>query len=131
MPCAAPVLTVHLFPTLLDNLTDQHWFAPALATFVHGLPQAYSNANAPDGSAVRVTITGPSGGTWLVARAASSWALCDDETAESSADVTIDQLDAWKLFTKSIPLDVVAPRVVVEGNQALGLRALETVSIIA
>ena len=112
-------------------LAGPHWLAPALATFVHGLPRTYSNFKAPVGSAVRFTIEGPSGGTWLVKRDAPGWVLCDDETVGASAQVMIDELDAWKLFTKSMPMDVIGPRVVVNGDQSLGLKALETVSIIA
>ena len=49
-------------------LTDPYWFAPVIATFVHGLPRSYSDVDAPVGSIVRLTICGPSGGTWQIVR---------------------------------------------------------------
>ncbi len=112
-------------------LTDPNWFAPVLATFVHGLPKAYSGVDAAIGASVRVTITGVSGGTWLVARVASKWSLCEDVLGERAAHLTIDEVDAWKLFTKSIAREDVESKVAVEGDAQLALKALDTVSIIA
>ena len=112
-------------------LTGPDWFAPVLAAFVHGLLRTYSEVSAPTGTTVRVTISGASGRTWSIARTGSEWVLCDNEVAEPAARVTIDEVDAWKLFTKSIAKDIVEPRVVIEGDQELGSKALDTVSIIA
>ncbi|MDE2822069.1 MAG: hypothetical protein OXK79_01015, partial [Chloroflexota bacterium] len=71
------------------------------------------------------------GGTWLVACADSKWLLCEDELRKTLAHLTIDEIDAWKLFTKSTIRDDVEPKVAVEGDTPLALKALETVSIIA
>ena len=86
-------------------LTGPDWFAPVLATFVHGLPRTYSEVSAPTGTTVRVTISEASGRTWSVARIESEWVPCDNEIAE--------------------------PRFVIEGDQELASKALVTVSIIA
>ena len=112
-------------------LTGPDWFAPVLATFVHGLPQTYLGVSAPIGTTVEITISGTSGLTCSVVCKESEWVLCDNEATESSASVTIDEVDAWKLLTKSIPKDIVEPRVVIEGDRELASRALDTVSIIA
>ena len=112
-------------------LTGPDWFAPVLATFVHGLPKAYSGVDAAIGASVRVTIAGVSGGTWLVARVDSKWSLCEDDLGERVARLTIDEVDAWKLFTKSIAREDVESKVAVEGDAQLALKALDTVSIIA
>ena len=98
---------------------------------MHGLPKAYSGVDAAIGASVRVTITGASGGTWLVMCADSKWLLCEAELREYDAQLIIDEIDAWKLFTKSIPREDVESKVVVEGDTQLGLKALDTVSIIA
>ena len=112
-------------------LTDPYWFSPVLATFVHGLPRAYSGISAPTGTEVRVTISGGSGRTWSVARIESEWALRDSQAREPVARVTIDEVDAWRRFTKSIARDILEPRVVIEGDRKLGSKILDTVSIIA
>ena len=112
-------------------LTGPHWFAPVLATFVHGVPRAYSDVTAPMGTAVRVTIFGASGGVWLVVRGDGGWALYEDEPIVPSAHVTIDEIDAWKVLTKGINRTDVEARVVIEGDRKLGFKVLNTVSIIA
>ena len=112
-------------------LTDPDWFSPVLATFVYALPQTFSGVNAAIGTTVEVTVSGASGLTCSVVRTESEWVLCDKESTESAARVTIDEVDAWKLFTKTVTRGIVEPRVVIEGDQELGLRALDTVSIIA
>ena len=83
------------------------------------------------GTAVRVTISGASGGVWLVVRGDGGWALYEDEPIVPSAHVTIDEVDAWKVFTKSINRTDVEARVVIEGDRELGSKVLNTVSIIA
>lgn len=112
-------------------LTEPAWFAPTLATFVHGLPRSFSNFDAPTGATARVAISGPSRGVWLVTRTDSAWALYEDEPVTADALVAIGEIDAWKMFTKSIDRKSLASRVLIEGDQALGSRVLETVSIIA
>ena len=77
-------------------LTDPHWFAPVLATFAHGLPQAYSDVSAPMGTAVRVAISGASGGVWLVARRASGWVLYEDAPIVPEAHATIDEIASFR-----------------------------------
>ena len=112
-------------------LTDPDWFAPVLATFVYGLPRAYSEVDAPTGTMIRVTISGPSGGIWTVFRSHAEWVLLDGGTGKAAAEFKLDEADAWRLFTKSIARDIVEPRVALEGSRELGLKALNTVSIIA
>ena len=112
-------------------LMEPGWFAPVLATLVHGLPQSYANCDAPVGTTVRVTISGPSGGLWLVAHTDSAWVLCENEHLVTDAQLTLDEIDAWKMFTKSIDRDSLASRVLIAGNRDLATRALATVSIIA
>ena len=112
-------------------LTEPEWFAPVLATFAHGFPRSYLGVSAAVGTVVRVEISGASGGTWEVALAESGWVLRETELYSPTARVIIDEVDAWKLFTKSIERDEVKSKVVIEGDLQLGLKALETVSIIA
>lgn len=112
-------------------LLEPEWFAPVLATFVHGLPRSFSMVDAPPGMSVRVAISGPSGGVWLVTCTDAAWVLCKDEPVTADAHVTIDEIDAWKMFTKGIDGDSLASRVLIEGDQALASPVLATVSIIA
>ena len=112
-------------------LTDPYWFAPVITTFMHGLPRSYSGIEAPPGSAVRVSISGPSGGNWLVVRKGSNWLLNSDDSSSPDAHTTIGEIDAWRLFTRSVDRDTIKSRIRIKGDRELGLTALSTVSIIA
>ena len=111
-------------------LTQPSLFAPVLSTFVNGLPRAYAGITAPTGTKVKLSITGDSGGHWYLVRGQNSWVLSVGE-GRPDAQLTIDQIDAWKLFTKSLTKEEVRPRVKVEGDSELALKALDTISIIA
>jgi uncharacterized protein (TIGR03083 family) len=104
-------------------------FAPVLATFVHALPQTFRNVDAPEGAHVKLTIKGASGGEWSVVRGATGWRLYVDVASAPDASVSIDQDQAWRLFTKGI--DKMECGAKVSGDRALGERLLDTVSIIA
>ena len=104
-------------------------FAPVLATFVHALPQTYRDVDAPEGTHVKLTIAGASGGEWSVVREAKGWGLYVDVASMPNAAVSIDQERAWRLFTKGI--DKRESDAKVKGDRALGERLLDTVSIIA
>ncbi len=104
-------------------------FAPVLATFVHALPQTYRDVEAAEGTHVKLTIVGESGGEWSVVRGADGWGLYVDVTSEPNATVSIDQERAWRLFTKGI--DKRESDAKVKGDRALGERLLDTISIIA
>ena len=106
-------------------------FAPVLATFVHGLPRAYERVDADDGTTVRVSIAGDSGGNWLVHLQDGRWSLYADDDVPAQASITIGQDDAWRLFTRTLSPDDVRPRASIEGDTTLALAALDTVSIIA
>ena len=112
-------------------LTQSRFFGPVLATFVHGMPRAYFGITAPVGTTVKVSILGDSGGEWYLVRCGDSWRLSMVETATTAAQLRIDQFDAWKLFTRSVPKSQVAPRVQVQGDTELAWQVLETISIIA
>ena len=115
-------------------LTQPTMFAPVLATFVHALPRTYEHVRAPEGTIVRLTIEGDSGGTWYLTREGNVWALrveADRESVKPAACLSIEQDDAWRLFTKTITPGRVQPRVRIGGSRDLALNALSTVSIIA
>ena len=102
-----------------------------LATFDHALPRTYAGVDASNGTVVRVTVSGASGGIWLVVRTVGEWTLYADEVTEPSAHVAIDEIDAWKLLTKRVDPEAVKKRVTADGDQTLASKILETVSIIA
>ena len=67
----------------------------------------------------------------MVTRTNSAWVLNKDEVADCAANVTMDEIDAWKLFTRTVAKGLVEPRIVIAGDRDLGSKVLDTVSIIA
>ena len=113
------------------GLKDRRLFAPVLDTFVRALPHTFRDVGAPAGTHVRLTITGDAGGSWSLVRGEDGWRLYGQAGGEPRAAVVLDQETAWRLFTKGISPGEAAARCTFAGERALGLKVLDTVSIIA
>lgn len=105
-------------------------FAPVLDTFMRALPQTLRDADAPEGTAVQVSITGPAGGTWTCIRTARHWALHTDPHPRPAATVRMDADTAWRLCTRGITPQQAKTRATIQGDQDLADTALTIVSII-
>jgi len=95
------------------------------------LPKTYRDVEAEPGTAVQLEILGDAGGRWFIYRKRKRWGLYTEVDAAPSAGLEIDQIDAWKLFTKSEKPVSLQPRLRVSGDQRLALKILDAVSIIA
>jgi uncharacterized protein (TIGR03083 family) len=113
------------------SLKEPKFLAPVLDAFVRALPHTYQEVDAPDGTLVALTISGRSGGRWSLLRENGGWTLYLDVAQKPDAEVTIDQEMAWRLFTKGLDKQEAQANVLVIGDQPLGLKMLDMVSIIA
>jgi uncharacterized protein (TIGR03083 family) len=113
------------------GLKEPKFLAPVLDAFVRALPHTYRKVHAPDGTVVALTISGRSGSRWFLVRENAGWTLYLDVTQTPDAEVTIDQDIAWRLFTRGLERQEAQANVRVAGDQPLGLKVLELVSIIA
>ncbi len=113
------------------GLMEPRFLAPVLDAFVRALPYTYRDVAAPEGTVVALNITGPAGRTWYLEREGSSWELYLDSSVAPTARVVLDQDRAWRLFTKGISPSEALATATLEGDPALGRRALDMVSIIA
>ncbi len=113
------------------GLTEPRYLAPVLATFVHALPHAYRATNAPDDISVALTITGDSGNTWSVVREQNRWQLYLGMAEKPEAQVILPEQIAWRLFTRGISKENALVYAMIRGDQNLGARMLDAVSIIA
>jgi uncharacterized protein (TIGR03083 family) len=113
------------------GLTEACWFAPVLATFVRALPHTLRSVTVPNGTSLKLAITGPAGGTWYALRRDGAWHLSAEAIAAPDATVSIDQETAWRLFTKGLTKEAALPHVTQEGDVRLTGRVLEMVSVIA
>lgn len=107
------------------------FLAPVLATFARALPTAYRDVDAPGGSAVAVTIDGPAGGRWWIAREGGGWRLYQGLADEPAASAAMDEETAWRLLTRGLTRQAARERVRLVGDETLATRVLDAVAIIA
>jgi hypothetical protein len=113
------------------GLKEPRFFAPILDAFVRAMPYTFRGVSAPQGTRVTLEITGDSSGIWTIQREGESWHLFVGTESPVAAHVTIDQEDAWRLFTKGIDPSEVRARASHKGAEDLGSRIFQMVSIIA
>lgn len=115
-----------------NDLCDRKWLHPVLDTFVRGLPHAYREMDATEGTCVVVEILGEAGDTWTLRREAEGWRVYLGEPEEAPAARTrIDQDAAWRLFTKGLPRQAVLPRLEIRGDRRLGEGTLRLLAVMA
>lgn len=112
------------------GLKERRWLAPVLETFARALPRALADADVPEGTAVRLIVTGEAGGEWVARRNGGVWQLGTAPGLADAATVTLDQEIAWRLFTKGVTRDVARGSTKKEGDADLGERVLGTVAIL-
>jgi hypothetical protein len=108
------------------GLKEEELVGPVIQTFIHALPMAYRDLEAPEGAAVQLRVTGPGGGTWHVRQDATGWQLESGPHSDAGAQVTLDSDGAWRLFTRN-PM---VPVPTIEGDEAIGQHVMRAVAII-
>lgn len=110
-------------------LLEPRWLSPVLDTFLRGLPHAYRDMEAADGTAISVQISGEAGGAWTLVRQGREWRLFVGTAQGAACTISMDQDLAWRLFTKGIRPEHAEPNIRIAGNEAFGRRVLSMVSI--
>ena len=113
------------------GLKEPRFLAPVLDTFVRALPHTYRRVGAEEGTIVQLTITGESGGEWFIRREAKRWKLYVGQSNSPSSEVTVDQEDAWRLFTRGLSSETASARIAISGDKDLARHAVGMVSVIA
>ncbi len=113
------------------GLKERRFFAPVLDTFVRAVPHTFRDVDVAEGAQLKLVISGDAGREWSLVRGDGKWTLYREMNAEPAATVVIDQETAWRLFTKGISKDEVSERATLRGDRTLGMKVLDTVSIIA
>ena len=107
------------------------FLAPVLEAFVHALPVAYREVQAPEGTAVSLAVRGEAGGVWAAVREGQRWELYRGSPEQPAAQVELDEGSAWRLFTRGLSREEARSRAKLSGDAALAEKALEMVSILA
>jgi hypothetical protein len=117
-----------------STILDRRLGHPCLDTFMRALPFGYRAVEAGPGSVVTVKVTGEAGGSWHVERRHDGWSLVAEAARPPAATITMDQETAWRLVTKRRSRAAARrqfPRICITSDEALGLRVLDMVSVMA
>ena len=130
------------------GIMTQDFYHPFIETFLRGLPHTFRGMEASENTSIKIIIPSDAGGIWRLVRNRENWNLVspwfnddqekhadsdgpDPKKTASASEVIIDPDIAWKLFSKSLRPADVETKVRIMGNQALGHRVLEMVSVMA
>jgi uncharacterized protein (TIGR03083 family) len=113
------------------GLKEKRFFHPVLDAFVRALPHTYQDIPVADATILKFAVIGEAGDVWYLVGEANRWTLFQDVALQPAAVVTMDQETCWRLFTKGLSKNQARERTAIEGDQKLGEKLLETVSIIA
>lgn len=115
----------------VESLKDRRFMHTALDVFVHALPRTYAHLDAPDGTLVRLRVTGMGGDDWDLLREGGLWRLYRVVAAEPDAMVSMRADVAWRLFTKGIARQHAAEQTTITGDVTLGAALLDAVAVLA
>ena len=105
-------------------------YYPVLDCFLRGLPHAYRDIEAAEGTRIRIEVTGDCGGMWFLERGSAGWRFGRFTGEQCAARVVIGQEIAWRVFTKGIDRDAARSRCIIEGDRALGAHVLSLTAIV-
>jgi uncharacterized protein (TIGR03083 family) len=113
------------------GLKEKRFFHPVLDTFVRALPHTYRDIPVTETTGLEFVVTGEAGDAWYLVGEANRWSLSKSVELPPITVVTMDQETCWRLFTKGMSKNQAKAKATIEGDQKLGEKLLETVSIIA
>lgn len=113
-----------------EPLFDKELFHPFISTMMCGLPHTYKNTEAATGTSVLVVVTGLDE-EWHINKTDEGWVLRRETRLEPTVKLTLDMDTAWKVFSKGMSPDEAVKKTTIEGDKALGMVALNMVSVMA
>ena len=113
------------------GLKDQKFLSPVLDTFILALPRTFNEVKAENGTSIVINITGSVRKQWTLNFHLGEWRLYEGSAEDHQVFLVIEDDVAWRIFSNEISPVEARKRVQIEGNQPLGEKVLETVSIIA
>jgi uncharacterized protein (TIGR03083 family) len=113
------------------GLIGREWLHPTLDIFMRALPHTYRTVPGQPGRSIHFAISGEAGGGWTLRREQEGWKLFTGQDDSSTAQVSLDQETAWKLFSKGLSVESARRSVRIEGDQELGEPMLRALAIMA
>ncbi|MFD2581435.1 maleylpyruvate isomerase N-terminal domain-containing protein [Pedobacter vanadiisoli] len=98
---------------------------------MYALPHTFDKVKAEEGTTISLIVSTDIGGQWNITMKEGNCVLSRGKIQASHSTVTIDPHTAWKLFSKSWKPEVVVNKVEITGDKALGIKALQMISVMA
>jgi uncharacterized protein (TIGR03083 family) len=113
------------------GIMTRELYHPVLDCFLRALPYTYRNRDAAAGTHVRVNVSGECGGSWFLYRGGQNeWRLVEEPEGPQTAEATVPQEIAWRLFTKGISRDAAASHITVSGDIELAAHVVQMIAIV-
>lgn len=116
--------------TARPGIMTRELYFPVLDCFLRGLPHAYQDVSALEGSSIHIEISGECGGSWVLSKGAEGWRFLDRFPETMACKVTLPQAIAWRVFTKGIDRHDARKQSQVEGDSGLAERVFELTAIV-
>mgnify|MGYP002395632411 CR=1 FL=1 len=114
-----------------EGIMSQQFFMPLMQTFFRAMPHTFRNTEAEEGTLIHIIVSPEIGGEWFLERQANHWELIANPFRTEDTQVFIPTKIAWKLFCKNLRPKDVLQEIRISGNQVLGFKVLEMVSLMA
>jgi len=115
----------------IEGIMTKQYFAPLMETFFKAMPHTFKHIDATTGTLIHTLISPEIAGEWFLERKESGWELVDEPFRSADTQVFIPAQIAWKLFSKNVRPSAILQDVRISGDQTLGFRVLEMVSVMA
>jgi hypothetical protein len=112
------------------TLLCKELYYPLLNIFMQAWPHACRDDVADDNTVLKTIVTGVGGGEWYLQKQNGVWTI-SEPAANVKAETFIDGTIAWILFSKSIRKEAVKEFISIKGDQRLGEKVLDMVSVMA
>jgi uncharacterized protein (TIGR03083 family) len=113
------------------GLKHPKYFSPVLDTFIRALPHTYAATDSIENASVCVSISGDAGGRWSILRQNGIWNLYTGAPDKPTAEISMDQEIAWRLFTRGMDQDEALKHMIFKGDPPLGQTVLGMIAIIS
>ena len=112
-------------------LNDETFLRPVLATFAFALVPPYRDVDAASGTAVELSIEGPSGGDWTLVRDATGWNLRAGRTDSPNGSVTMNEDTAWRMYARALTPAETEARSTLRGDARLAGHIFEAFALVS
>jgi hypothetical protein len=111
-------------------ITDKKYLAPVIDTLIRATPYWYGPLDARPNTMLGITITGDSGGCWVLKRGAGGWDLYEGASPDIDDEVVMSDDTAWRFLTRSISRAAGGERMRFSSGSALCGQFLEVKAIL-